>query len=88
MTTPTPPPRRRGPSPGPVDAAHPQPVVEVEIPVEPLRGIECPGCGKGIVPIRDRTTPEEVYGHCSLCPARFVLTFEGGRAVRVRLIRA
>lgn len=82
------PPRRRGPQPGSSITPLPQPAEVVEIPQAPLTGIRCPGCGRSMVPRRDRVEgAAKCYAHCTLCGARMALTFAHGTPSTVRLIR-
>jgi hypothetical protein len=81
--------RRRGPQPGQSVTPLPmiQPAEVVEIPQPSLTGIRCPGCGRSMVPRRDRTEgTAKCYARCTLCPARMVLTFADGLPATVRLI--
>ncbi len=80
-------PRRRGPVASTTPTPLPQAAEEVEIPQPPLKGIRCPGCGRGMVPRRTATNGGKVYAACALCGVGLVLTFDGPRPATVRLVQ-
>lgn len=67
----------------------PQPAELVDIEQPKLTGIRCPGCGRGMVPRRYGSHEAGIYGSCTLCPARMVMTFDSAGAIKtVRLVKA
>jgi hypothetical protein len=81
------PPRRRGPQPGQSPTPLPQPAEVVEVPQPALKGIRCPGCGRGMVPRRTATNGGKVYAACTLCGCGIVLTYSGKDPATVRLVQ-
>lgn len=62
----------------------PQPVHRVEIPIV---GIRCPGCGRSMVPRRDRVQDGKAYAHCTLCGVRLLMSLDDlGRPAFVRRV--
>lgn len=59
-------------------SAVPQVVQEVEVTLPPVSGIICLRCGRGMVPIVQKTYPETRQRRvmCSLCAGRMVVSYD------------
>lgn len=65
-----------------VERNPPIPAEEVYIPV---RGYVCPGCGRAMQPRVVDTRPLKRTMQCTLCPARFTVTYDAtGRPMELR----
>ncbi len=69
--------RKRGRPPKAVLEARPapEPVVEVDVIIPPVKGITCVACGRGMVPRVIRTDPKRRTVTCPLCGRAMTITY-------------